>query len=560
MVTVLDRCRKARNAALVASLALAVAGCNSSRTHTGSVRATASPSGDPCAQITHPGSEIDCNALASYGLRGGEGTRVEGQTSLAANVDPALRSASAGDFATPERQPTAQGLGLRGVDGAPAATGAVRAPAARTYPAAHTQAPARTHTGYISLGEAVGLAVERNPEIGYQDAKAYDAYYGIRVAQSRRKPQVDGSIGVGYRVDGTWSNSGLDLYKDGGAQTRGALDASLQLKQLLYDFGSTRSDIDRARFVYVMERFKREAKIEDVVFETISAYLTLLEQQALLKAARDNVKAHDDFEQLVRLNEANGNGTKADVNRVVARKVDAQTLLTDLQASSEDAADRFRRLTQVDPGNLAAPPSVDHAVPPRLENALAMLPDQNPLLLSIRANTAASEMELASHRAAGLPTINLEVDGTSNNYIDRPGVSELEMKGMVVMRQRLLDGGRRRSEGEQIRSRVSQHQYRYQHEMEDLEADLRQYYRAIDSSRAKARDLKKGLDSSRKVRELYTEQFRAGQRTVFELLDSQSSLFSDESDLINNRYDAVRSQFRILRAIGMLSQSVHTRR
>ena len=31
-------------------------------------------------------------------------------------------------------------------------------------------------------------------------------------------------------------------------------------------------------------------------------------------------------------------------------------------------------------------------------------------------------------------------------------------------------------------------------------------------------------------------------------------------DLINNRYDALRSQFRILRAVGMLSQSVHTRR
>ncbi|MCB1482648.1 MAG: TolC family protein, partial [Rhodobiaceae bacterium] len=102
-----------------------------------------------------------------------------------------------------------------------------------------------------------------------------------------------------------------------------------------------------------------------------------------------------------------------------------------------------------------------------------------------------------------------------------------------------------------------QHEYRYQNEMDDQEADLRQFYRAIRSSHAKVRDLKQGLESSRKVRELYTEQFRAGERTVFELLDSQTSLFSDERDLITNRYQALRSQFRILRAVGMLSQAVY---
>ena len=552
MKTTQNRSRKARTAALAALFAFALSGCNASRTHTGSIVRAASA--DPCASIQHPGAEIDCAAIASYGagLPPGQQLAEAAQTQAEdPNLNPALRTASAADFATPTASrtaATAQSLGLRGSDGSPSSTASVE----RQH-RSETKVPAGTTT----LAQAVAMAVRDNPEIGFQDAKAYDAYYGVRVAQSQLMPRIDGSIGAGYRVDGTYTNNGLDLYNDGTANDRGALDASIQLKQLLYDFGSTRRDIDRAKFLYVMESFKRQAKIEDVVFETISAYLTLLEQQKLLDAARENLKAHEGFERLVRLNEANGNGTVADVNRVVARKVDAQTLLTDLEANAEDAADRFRRLTHVNPGRLANPPSADRMVPPNLDSAIAMLPDHNPVLLGIRANTAASEMELASHKAAGLPTINLELDGTSQNYIDSPGTSELEMKGMVMLRHRLFDGGRRHSEGEQIRSRVRQHEYRYQNEMDDQEADLRQFYRAIRSSHAKVRDLKQGLESSRKVRELYTEQFRAGERTVFELLDSQTSLFSDERDLITNRYQALRSQFRILRAVGMLSQAVY---
>ncbi|MCB1479111.1 MAG: TolC family protein [Tepidamorphaceae bacterium] len=553
MKTTQNRSRKARIAAMTALFALALTGCNTSRTHTGSISATANT--DPCASANHPGAEIDCAALSSYGTGRGEARRHAAAELAAADnsrIDPALRSASAADFATPDQTrpaPTAQALGLRGSDGAPAATGSAT-------PRRREKAPA----GHMTLAQAISMAVRQNPEIGYQDARAYDAYYGIKVAQSQYMPRIDGSIGTGYRIDGTYTNNGADLYKDGSASDSVALEASVQLKQLLYDFGSTRRDIDRAKFLYVMERFKRQAKIEDVVFETITAYLTLLEQQKLLEAARENLRAHEEFEGLVRLNEANGNGTVADVNRVVARKIDAQTLLTDLEANAEDAADRFRRLTHMSPGKLASPPSVDRVIPPNLDAALAMLPDHNPVLLSIRANAAASEMELASHRAAGMPTINLELDGTSQNYMDNPGTSELEMKGMVMVRQRLFDGGRRRSEGEQIRSRVRQHEYRYQNEIEDQEADLRQFYRAIRSSHAKVRDLQQGLASSRKVRELYTEQFRAGDRTVFELLDSQTSLFSDERDLITNRYEALRSQFRILRAVGMLSQTVSASR
>ena len=105
-------------------------------------------------------------------------------------------------------------------------------------------------------------------------------------------------------------------------------------------------------------------------------------------------------------------------------------------------------------------------------------------VLGLQANAAAMRMELASHNAKGMPSINLEVEGLTNTYMDTGAESDVEVKGMVVMRHRLYDGGKRHNEALQIETRVRQFEYRHRQQMDDLEADLRQYYRAISSSRS----------------------------------------------------------------------------
>ncbi|MCC0015967.1 MAG: TolC family protein [Rhodobiaceae bacterium] len=541
--------RQLRLALTVAVLALVAGGCTNTRVHTGSLAASGN---DPCASQQHPGAEIDCAALASYGSR--DATQPLVRT---APAKPTARQlAAVSELRTSQETAQASRADLDAV----AAAGRMKTPyeAARASPATtgSVQQASVRRGGAMSLREAIGLAVHQNPEIGYAEARAYDAYYGIKVGQSALLPRIDGSVGAGFNAKGTYTSDRHQPYAHGDTFGRGAFDASLTLKQLLYDFGSARAEIDRNKLIYVTEAFKRQAKIEEIVYETVKAYLTMIEQQSLLDAARQNLKAHEEFERLVKLNEANGNGTAADVSRVEARKVDAQTLLTDIEANSEDAADRFRRLTRVAPGRLAEPPNIARSVPPNVGAAIAMLPERNAELLGLQANAAAMRMELASHNAKGMPSINLEVEGLTNTYMDTGAESDVEVKGMVVMRHRLYDGGKRHNEALQIETRVRQFEYRHRQQMDDLEADLRQYYRAISSSKSKVSDLEKGLASSRKVRELYTEQFRAGERTVFELLDSQTSLYSDQRDLISNKYDALRSQFRILHAVGLLSQTV----
>jgi adhesin transport system outer membrane protein len=410
----------------------------------------------------------------------------------------------------------------------------------------------------MSLDEAIDMAVRRSPKVGLATVRSWDAYYGVNVARSARRPQVDGSLNLGQQTLSTERQSdGWRFIRGGDEVGYARFDAELSLRQLIYDFGESRRSISQANHTYFSQRFRMISRIDEVATDTISAYLNLMEQRTLITAAEENLQAHVEFEELVRLNEANGNGTQADVERIVARRIDAQTLLTDLEAALEDAADQLERLTRVKPGPLAQPRSIDALVPRSSDHALAKLAEMNPDLLSIEAARQAAEYALESHRAKNMPRVEFELTGRNDNYFNSRSRSELDVKSMLTVRHRFSDGGKRRNEMLQLEMRVEQEVYRYQDARIELEADIRRLYRAIKAANDKTADLEEGLTSSRKVRELYTEQFREGGRTLFELLDAQQSLFNAIRERTANRYTRLRAQYQLLKTIGTLGESVY---
>lgn len=125
---------------------------------------------------------------------------------------------------------------------------------------------------------------------------------------------------------------------------------------------------------------------------------------------------------------------------------------------------------------------------------------------------------------------------------------------MLAMRYRFMDGGLSSATREQTLARIEGGEFSLLNEREQLEQNIRQAYRSIDSSRSKLRLVQSGVSSARKVRELYLEQFKGGKRTVFELLDSQMSLFTVRRNQIESQFESRRAAYEIFRATGTLTQ------
>ncbi|MES2906472.1 MAG: TolC family protein, partial [Pseudomonadota bacterium] len=283
----------------------------------------------------------------------------------------------------------------------------------------------------MTLEEAVSRSISLHPEIGMARARTLQAKAGVRVANSSMLPQVDARLTYG---EGNDLGSGSTVSNVN--QTAGAVT----LRQILFDFGATKYDINRSNYLLDSERFRVLDKVEDVALRTAEAYVKVLEERKLLVLADDYLAAHERLAQLVRLNQNNGNGTIADVSRINSRVLEAHTILTSLEADLENATDQLQRLVHTSPGQLGTPPLLKGATPPDIENALNIIDRSHPRLLSINASSASMDADVRSKRMQFLPKVSAEVQGDWVDYSDPVGTSDSNVRGLVVVRQKIFDG------------------------------------------------------------------------------------------------------------------------
>jgi outer membrane protein, adhesin transport system len=458
-------------------------------------------------------------------------------------------SRTAGLIVPPHLRPGAGPETVQGGD-APQVTGSLATSAAA--PAKTTERPAPRKP--IRLADAVASAVMTHPEIRIGEARMREARAGISVASAALYPSADIRLAAGGNFSGSYEGTTVP-YKLSTNTVDGRLDGGIILRQLIFDFGAASSDIKRAELLRDSEKLKLKDKVDEIAYKTTQSYLKVMEQRALLALADEIIGAHENLLKVVQAHAKEGHGTVADVQRVTSRLIDVRAIRADVSLQLKGAEDQFERFTRQRPSGLVAPPDVRKTLPSSPTAAIAEMLAGNPRLAALQSGTQSSRKELESQRASLLPKINLEVESETKNFRNGPlGRTQGEARAMLAMRYRLLDGGLGEASQQQILARIESGEFSYLNEREQLEADIRQAYRAIDSAGRKLKLVLDGVTSARKVRELYLEQFKGGKRTVFELLDSQMSFFTIRRNQIENQFEGQRAMFDILRATGTLTK------
>ena len=407
-----------------------------------------------------------------------------------------------------------------------------------------------------SLSEVIARAVASSPEIGAAGASAAQAKAGIGIAQASLYPTLDSTLSTGHGTFGNYTQSKVQDYWDKKyASGSWRSDGYLSGRQLLYDWGATDKDIERAEALARSQNLKTRAVIEDVAFRSADAYLQIQQQRDLVKLAHENVASMRELARLVELNQNNGNGTLADVKRVRARVLDAETQLADAEADLLNGIDRFRRLTRSEPGELKPMPTFRRQIPATKEQALMQALRQSPRILSLSAASDAARAEVVSTRATGLPKIQLEASVSTKELRSRNNSTEVDARGVLSLRYNLMDGGLLANQVEQALQRQVESDMKQQSERDSVEADLRQYYRTLSTAQGKASSIAASAEANGKAREVYGQQFQGGKRTLLELLEVQTAYFTSRRALILNAYEERRAANGVLLAVGRFAET-----
>jgi adhesin transport system outer membrane protein len=409
----------------------------------------------------------------------------------------------------------------------------------------------------VSLSNAIAAAVLNHPLMGAQAAKVTGSLADVRTAQGATKPQLQVYAGSGGSYLGSYSNYSTQFGSveiPGGSRS----DAGFTLRQLVYDFGAAKADIARSKSLVNAERLRLADQAEDIALRTANAYLNLLEQAELIALIDKVVVDDNSFANLVNQSERQGNGTLADVNRIKSKVIEVEALRTDIKTSYSTAQDEFFRLTKLDSSKVGRPASISSQVPRSLEAALAIAKQNNPSLLALNANGVSIDQQLASQKAQQLPRVDLQGDGLVKHYVGAsatasPGVVDTRL--MLMVSYKLLDGGVMASQADRILEDKKVNEFRAVDEKESIELNLKRFYQALSANRTKEDAAIRGTSTALKANSLYLEQFKAGKRTVFEVLDSRMVVFTMQKNAVSSRYEQLRAAYGILRNMGRLVET-----
>jgi outer membrane protein, adhesin transport system len=408
----------------------------------------------------------------------------------------------------------------------------------------------------VSLSDAVTAAVLGHPLMGAQAAKVTGSLADVRTAQGATKPQLQVYAGSGGSYLGSYSNSPAQF---GSVQVPGSSrsDAGFTLRQLVYDFGAARADIARSKSLVDAERLRLADQAEDIALRTVNAYLNLLEQGELIALMDKVVADNNSFANLLKQSERQGNGTVADVSRIKSKVIEVEALRTDIMTSYTTAQDEFFRLTKLESGRVRRPNSILSRVPASFEIAFGAAQQYNPSLLALGAAGTSIDSQLASQQAQRLPRVDMQGDGLVKHYVGSPAASQgiVDSRLMLMVSYKLLDGGVMAAQTDRIREDRKANDFRTLDERESIELNLRRFYQALAANRTKESAAIQGTSTAQQASSLYMEQFKAGKRTVFEVLDSRMVVFTMQKNAVNGRYEQLRAAYGILRNMGRLVET-----
>ena len=394
-----------------------------------------------------------------------------------------------------------------------------------------------------ALRAAIVDALRSNPEIQIALARQDDAKYGVNEAAAGYLPHMDVAIAIGNEFSDPQLGSSTMLRRGEGL---------FSVRQNVWDFGTTINDIKRARASYRSAQWGTREKIEGISYDITTAYLSVLERQKLLALSEQSLAAHQKILKMVTTQNDLGLTTPADVSRAKARAENVQAQIQDRKSALEQAREAFRRLTDHLPGVAVDVPSAQAALPANADAAVAMIADHSPRMAQAVQDRRSIERQRASQTGTFLPKVGLLAQANWRDDVQGRTGKNSDARVMFTVTYGFLNGGADVAIRNRLSARLREADYELERRRREVEQDLRIDFNALEAARTKTATIESEIAASEKVAQLYTQQFREGRRTVFDLLDSQQSLFDARANLVSNGTAKQLAEFRVLQKLGGL--------
>jgi TolC family type I secretion outer membrane protein len=408
-------------------------------------------------------------------------------------------------------------------------------------------APARVTT-VDTFADAIALAYARNPGLLAERATARATDNRLPAARGAYGPRLDLQGFQAFQQDRTELPLPLGWTRNQGWTTT----AQAVISQPVFTFGRLRSAEEEARaqidFAHANLRFTES----DVLFNTISAYVAVQRDDAIVAVTRENLALLEtelaDNRERFRVREI----TSSDLQQVETRVEFGRAQLISAEGAAANSRAAFLRFVGALPGDLAAVPRLRVPVA-SLDQAASAAEANNPLIAAAQARERIARAAIAAANAEFLPRIDARGSGaygTRSPYNNDPRTTQL--RGELALTVPLADAGVRDANLRAAREAQDAEWRLIDQTTRDVRELAAGAWNSLVSSRLSLARYAAAVEAAERAYEGAALQERAGARTTLDVLDLARDLLSVRRAYVEAIANEYLSRAALLAAIGGL--------
>lgn len=391
-----------------------------------------------------------------------------------------------------------------------------------------------------TLEQSVERAILSNPEVSAQFQDFQSSLEGQKVGRGRLLPEVNLQGWTGHEWRGSSSDSDSDNWHRNGY--------SLSLRQLLFDGFSTINDWRQLGFEKLAGYYELLSTVDNLALQAAGAYLDVKRYREQADLAHDNYTMHNDILGQISERSESGVGRGVDEVQAQARLALAQTNYLTATGNLNEVLQRYQRVVgSAAPEDLQSPPSVREALPVNPTDFTDSI-RMNPAVLSKQALFQAANAGKASAQGHFAPTLELRA-ATGRDRDQAPGYIGRDATAsnvQLMMSFNLFRGG---SDSARVRQTAAQ-AYAARDVRDYTCRNIQQELSIAWSNMVRLREqlpfLQEHETAIARVRVAYMQQFKIGQRSLLDLLDTENELFDARRALVNGTFDLAKAEYNWL--------------
>ena len=403
--------------------------------------------------------------------------------------------------------------------------------------------------------KSLQMSVIEHPVFLSSEANLAQSREVLNIAKAPRRPQISLFGSTTNRMQSSYDDT-FSFFESSPIKDR--TSTGILIEQLLFDFFSTKYQINEARNNLLADEVVQEQKINSLLLKMITSCLDTASYDILKRLVGDSVNRHAEITEKIRIRVESGRAPTRELSRAEARLAEAEAKLLRINLNYDSAKAEFmqlmpnikacRQMIGIDQSDLL----MDQT------QVIEMAINTNLNIKEIDLRINAAEENVSKQRSNFWPKLNLTLQGDLYNpeYYMTKKLEQHDIYLGIQFESELYTGGRKNAQLRIAKEQLSQLSYDRSTLTKNITSNIESLLSELKNAENRIEAYENAFDANGKSRDNLNMQFQTSNVSLLELLQAERDLLESAENMVFNQRSVILSGFTQKAILGQLKSYV----